>query len=60
VILVYNAAGKLIETHRHKGDFKEYELIGERPNRRATPSAISTPFYVHQTVMNIIARYLCA
>ena len=24
VIRVYNAAGKLIETHEHKGDFKEW------------------------------------
>jgi hypothetical protein len=24
VIRVYDAAGKLIETHEHKGDFKEW------------------------------------
>jgi hypothetical protein len=26
VIRVYDAAGKMIETHEHKGDFKEVEL----------------------------------
>jgi hypothetical protein len=27
VIRVYNEAGKLIEVHRHKGDFKNYDRL---------------------------------
>jgi hypothetical protein len=40
VIRVYDAAGKLIEVHRHKGDFVEPWLIAARPS---TPLAVSPP-----------------
>jgi len=33
VISVYDAAGKLIEVHRHKGDFNEPELDKEAATR---------------------------
>ena len=45
VIRVYDVAGKLIEVHRHKGDFKKYDRpadccrcrIGRRIRRIQTP-----------------------
>jgi len=40
VIRVYDAAGKLIEVHRHKGNFVEPRLIAARP---CTPLAVSPP-----------------
>jgi hypothetical protein len=35
VIRVYDAAGKLIETHEHKGDFKTSESAPQFPFERA-------------------------
>ena len=35
VIRVYDAAGNVIETHEHKGDFKEWSAQSEAISRRA-------------------------
>jgi len=35
VITVYDAAGNLLEVHRHKGDFKEWSTLAVQNRRRA-------------------------
>jgi hypothetical protein len=47
VIRVYDAAGNVIETHEHKGDFKEWCLCSTRrkffKNRAKSVSVIRQP-----------------